>query len=61
MTEVPSTVPEWLDAWLKVAQRERERQTGYLKIISIAVSVLAAITLIVLAVTACSTLGVYVL
>jgi len=61
MTEVPSTVPEWLDAWLKAAQRERERQTGYLKIISIAVSVLAAITLIVLAVTACSTLGVYVL
>ncbi|HKZ24581.1 MAG TPA: hypothetical protein VJ398_02190 [Acidimicrobiia bacterium] len=63
MSEVPppplQSDREWLDDWLTTLEQEQERQTGYLRIMTIAVSALAVITLLVLGVTVCSTLGVY--
>ena len=63
MSEVPApplhTDREWLDNWLTTLEQEQERQTGYLRIMTIAVPALAVITLLVLGVTVCSTLGVY--
>ena len=63
MSEVPApplqTDREWLENWLTTLEAEQERQTGYLRIMTMAMSALAVITLLVLGVTVCSTLGVY--